>query len=136
LGLSSVCLSVGLSFYLNSDSISNALTSPPILGREFVGCHFVVVSNSSTEVTSAGTIPRIDSGRFDSFGDFCGRARRLELKVKESIQARYESQTKIIKKSKPFKLKFAEKASMKPKFFQLFHISFEDGPQIAFCPMP
>jgi hypothetical protein len=34
---------------------------------------------------SVGTILGIDLQRLDSFGDFCGRARRLDSKVKESI---------------------------------------------------
>jgi hypothetical protein len=36
-------------------------------------------------LNSVGTILGIDSPRLDSFGDFCGRARRLDSKVKESI---------------------------------------------------
>jgi hypothetical protein len=36
------------------------------------------------------------------------------------------------KKIERFKLKLAEKASVKPKFFQLFHISLAEGPQIIF----
>jgi hypothetical protein len=40
---------------------------------------------------SVGTILGIDSQRLDSFGDFCGRVRRLDSKVKESIQNRHDS---------------------------------------------
>jgi hypothetical protein len=56
---------------------------------------------------SVGTNPGIESGGFDSFGDFCGRVRRLDSKVKESIRNRRNSQTKagrkillILKKTK------------------------------------
>jgi hypothetical protein len=39
--------------------------------------------NELTDMTSVGTILGIDSQRLDSFGDFCGRARRLDSKVKK-----------------------------------------------------
>jgi hypothetical protein len=40
------------------------------------------------------------------------------------------------KKSEPFKLKLSEKASMKPNFYQLLHISLAEGPQIALTVFP
>jgi hypothetical protein len=60
--------------------------------------------------------PGIDSGRFDSFRNFCGRARRIEQKVKESIQARHESQTNMSEKKEPSNPKFAEKAPKNMNF--------------------
>jgi hypothetical protein len=52
---------------------------------------FVFVGDSFQGTISVGTILGIDSQRLDSFGDFCGRARRLDSKVKESIQNRHDS---------------------------------------------
>jgi hypothetical protein len=48
---------------------------------------------------SVGTNPGIESGGFDSFDDFCGRLRRLDSNVKESIPNRHDSQTKAGKKT-------------------------------------
>jgi hypothetical protein len=44
-----------------------------------------IFRNGNRVASSVGTILGIDSQRIDSFGDFCGRARRLDSKVKESI---------------------------------------------------
>jgi hypothetical protein len=74
---------------------------------------------------SAGTIPGIDSGWFDSFDDFCGRARRLEQNVKESIQARHESQIKMGKQIELSKPKLAKKGTLKSEFSRMTKKQFE-----------
>jgi hypothetical protein len=69
--------------------------------------------------TSVGANPRIESGGFDSFGNFCRRARRLDSKVKESIPNRNDSKTKAAKKYH-FNLKFGyltdQKKYIEPHF--------------------
>jgi hypothetical protein len=47
-------------------------------------------------ISSVGTNPGIEFGGFDSFSNFCGRARSLDSNVKESIPNRHDSQTKKI----------------------------------------
>jgi hypothetical protein len=53
---------------------------------------YLVASAGQREhiTSSVGTNPGIESGGFDSFGDFCGIARRLDSKVKESIPNRHD----------------------------------------------
>jgi hypothetical protein len=50
--------------------------------------------------------------------DFGGRARRLEQNVKESIQARHKSQTKMGRKNKPSKPKLAKNHLKNPIFLR------------------
>jgi hypothetical protein len=67
---------------------------------------------------------------------FAGEREDSSKKSKNRFRLATNPKPELSKKSEPFNLKFAEKASMKPNFFQLFHISLADGPQIAFSPMP
>jgi hypothetical protein len=68
------------------------------------------------QLASVGTNPGIESGGFDSFGDFCGRVKSLNLKVKESIPNRHDFQTKVGKKDH-FNPKFWYLTEQK-KFFE------------------
>jgi hypothetical protein len=77
---------------------SSQSTESSLTLRECCAVSVRPMANSALSVTSVGTILGIDSQRLDSFGDFCGRARRLDSNSKNRFRMGHNSFALIGKK--------------------------------------
>jgi hypothetical protein len=72
----------------------------------------------------------------DSILDFLRESEKTRAKSQEIDSGSLRIPNQNDQKKRAFQTKIDRKGIYKTHFFQLFHISLAEGPQIAFTPMP